>query len=100
MNEKQVIIYKYRDLMSEIQKLEAEAKELKKEISSWGEMSYEGSNFVLTVSKPITKTVFSLDKFKVLNPDIDYSNESYYTTSTTSPMVRLTWRKENNDDKQ
>ncbi len=84
----------YADTKKAINQLTAKLKDLEAKLKESGFDKLETDNFKITIYTTAPKKTFNLEKFKELNPDIDYSKPEYFKEVKGSTSIKFTNKKE------
>ena len=88
----------YADTKNAINQLTVKLKDLETKLKESGFDKLETESFKITIFTAAPRKTFNLEKFKELNPDIDYSKEEYYKEVKGSTSIKFTNKKEANNE--
>lgn len=80
----------YADTKNAINQLQARLKELEAELKNSGVDQIETDTFKITIYQQPERKTFNFEKFKEMNPDIDYSKNEYYKITKAAMSIRYT----------
>lgn len=88
----------YADTKNAINQLTSKLKDLEAQLKESGLEKIETDTFKIAVYATAPKKTFNLDKFKEMNPDIDYSKPEYYKEIKGSLSIRYTKKEVKNGE--
>lgn len=80
----------YADTKNAINQLQARLKELEAELKNSGFDKLETDTFKITIYQQPNRKTFNFEKFKEMNPDLDYSKEEYYKEVKGTLSIKYT----------
>lgn len=80
----------YADTKNAINQLQSRLKELEAELKNSGVGQIETDAFKITIYQQPERKTFNFEKFKEMNPDIDYSKTEYYKITKAAMSIRYT----------
>lgn len=89
----------YAETKRAANQLNARLKELEAELKECGFDKLESETYKITIYETAPRKTFNLEKFKELNPDIDYSKPEYYKETAGSKTIKFTEIKKENEEK-
>lgn len=80
----------YAETKRAANQLQARLKELEAELKECGFDKLESDTYKITIYETAARKTFDLNKFKEINPDLDYSKPEYYKETASSKSIKFT----------